>query len=232
MTRILVLENDPHLNGLICDCLNSNGFRAEGYMRPEDEPMAACSIRYELIIANVAFAESNVFEFIQTDRMYGKDTPILYISEKVGLSDQNILFRIGTDDYMDVPIILEELLVRVRAILRRFQGEKGQKISAGNMELDPDCGSVSVDGKIMLLPTIEFQILYKLLSHPRKVLSREQLVAEIWGIDSDANVRLVDTYICKLRRKLSPYNNFKIVSVRTRGYMAVPTMSKCDIPIR
>lgn len=113
--------------------------------------------------------------------------------------------------------------MRVHAVLRRFNVETERKICVGNLELDPVISSASINGKVIRLSAIEFNILYKLLSHPGKAISRMQLVDEVWGVGSDASVRLVDTYICKLREKFSRYDDFEIVTVRARGYMAVLT---------
>ena len=223
MNRILVLENDPYLNGLICDCLNNSGFQVDGYLHSDDGLKAICDRHYELIVAGIAPSDSDVFRFARTIRTFGNDTPILFMSDRGVLLDKNIAFRLGTDEYLEKPVVLEEFLMRIRAILRRSDGEVRQKICVGKLELDPDYFSASVDGKVILLSAIEFHILYKLLSNPRKVLSRAHLVAEVWGTDSAANVRLVDTYICKLRSKFSQFHDFRIVSVRARGYMAVPT---------
>ena len=226
MIRILVLESDPHLNCLICEYLNNSGFRAEGYFRPENVTIVTGNTSFDLIIAEPAFLERESFPLVRAIRMPGNTTPILFVSESNVLAEQIIEFRLGIDEYMDKPIVMEELLMRVRAILRRANAETDQRVRTGNLELDPVTGSASVNGRIILLPAIEFHILYKLLSYPGRILSRMQLVDEVWGIGSDANMRLVDTYICKLREKFSKYDDFKIVTVRAHGYMAVPAMKK------
>lgn len=224
MGTILVLEKDHNLNSLVCDYLNNNGFQAVGCLCAGEAFSEICNKSYELIVADVVPPDNDVFQLIQTIRTFSIDTPILFIAERDGWADRDIAFRLGMDDYMDKPLVLEELQMRIRAILRRFDGETERTIKAGDLELDPERGSIFVNGKVVMLPTIEFNILYKLLSYPGRALSRAQLMAEVWGIDSDANVRLVDAYICRLRRKFSQYHGFRIVSIRKRGYMALPTV--------
>ena len=220
MTPILVFGENTYFNRSICDHLNNSGFQATSCLRTEDALLEIRSKCYGVIVAEAGLPESDTFA--RSVRMLGKDTPFLFIMEKGGVSDKDIAFRLGKDDYMDKPIVPDELLMRVRALLRRSTGEAEQRIRVGSLELDPVLFSVSVSGKVILLSAIEFQLLYKLLSYPGRAFTRTQLVDEVWGMDSVANLRLVDTYICKLRRKFSHCRDFRIVTVHARGYMAVP----------
>lgn len=130
-------------------------------------------------------------------------------------------FQLGIDDYMVKPVELDELLLRVRALLRRANIETERKITVGNLLLDADAMSAEVDGEEISLTTREFNIIYKLLSYPKKTFSRVQLMDEFWGIDSGTSLRAVDVYVTKLRDKLSGCDGFKIVTVRGLGYKAV-----------
>ena len=131
-------------------------------------------------------------------------------------------FQIGIDDYMVKPIDLAEMVLRVRALLRRANIEMEQKITIGNLTLDADAVSAEVEGEEILLTNREFHIIYRMLSYPKKTFSRAQLMDEFWDTDSDASLRAVDVYIAKLRDKLSECNGFDIVTVRGLGYKVVP----------
>lgn len=150
-----------------------------------------------------------------------KVIPILFMSAKDDLQSKQRGFRLGIDDYMVKPIDLDELLLRVRALLRRANIEVERKIAVGNLVLDADAMSAEIDGEEVSLTTREFNLIYKMLSYPKKTFSRAQLMDEFWGIDSDTSLRAVDVYVTKLRDKLSACDGFKIVTVRGLGYKVV-----------
>lgn len=143
------------------------------------------------------------------------------MSAKDDLPSKQKGFQLGIDDYMVKPIQLDELLLRVRALLRRANIEMERKLVIGNLELDADAMSATVDGEEIPVTTREFNILYKLLSYPKKTFSRAQLMDEFWGIDSETSLRAVDVYITKLRDKFSDCDGFEIKTVRGLGYKAV-----------
>jgi len=165
--------------------------------------------------------EVDGFEFAETVRKVNKHIPILFMSAKDDLPSKQKGFRLGIDDYMVKPLELDELLLRVRALLRRANIEMDRKIKAGGLELDADAMSAVVNGEEIPITTREFNILYKLLSYPNKTFSRSQLMDEFWGIDSETTLRAVDVYVTKLRDKFSACAGFKIVTVRGLGYKAV-----------
>ena len=165
--------------------------------------------------------EIDGFEFARTVRKVNERIPILFMSAKDDLPSKQRGFRLGIDDYMVKPVDLDELVLRVRALLRRANIETERKISVGNLTLDADGMSAEVDGEEISLTTREFNIIYKLLSYPKKTFSRAQLMDEFWDVDSDASLRAVDVYMTKLRNKLSGCDGFKIVTVRGLGYKAV-----------
>ena len=143
------------------------------------------------------------------------------MSAKDDLPSKQRGFRLGIDDYMVKPVDLAELELRVRALLRRANIEMERKITVGNLVLDADAMSAEVDGEEVSLTTREFNIIYKMLSYPKKTFSRAQLMDEFWGIDSDTSLRAVDVYVTKLRDKLSACDGFKISTVRGLGYKVV-----------
>lgn len=223
MINVLVVEDDVKLNQIVCTYLNDSGFQTKGCLNAKDAYDEMYNNLYELIISDIMMPEVDGFEFAQTVRRVNRTIPILFMSAKDDLPSKQKGFQLGIDDYMVKPIELDELLLRVRALLRRANIEMERKITVGNLEMDADGMSVEVGGEEINLTTREFNILYKLLSYPKKTFSRAQLMDEFWGVDSDTSLRAVDVYVTKLRDKLSDCDGFKIVTVRGLGYKAVLT---------
>ena len=221
MINILVLEDDTKLNQLVCTYLNDSGFTAKGCFRASEAYELMYNNLYDLIISDIMMPETDGFEFAETVRKVNKHIPILFMSAKDDLPSKQKGFRLGIDDYMVKPLELDELLLRVRALLRRANIEMDRKIKAGDLELDADAMSAVVNGRETPLTTREFNILYKLLSYPNKTFSRAQLMDEFWGVDSETTLRAVDVYVTKLRDKFSDCSGFKIVTIRGLGYKAV-----------
>ena len=221
MIRILLVEDDEQLNQIVCTYLNNSGFQAKGCLNANDAYEEMYNNLYDLIISDIMMPGIDGFEFAGTVRQVNRTIPILFMSAKDDLPSKRKGFQLGIDDYMVKPIELDELLLRVRALLRRANIEMERKITAGNLVLDADGMSAEVDGEEISLTTREFNIIYKLLSHPKKTFSRAQLMDEFWGVDSDTSLRAVDVYVTKLRDKLSACDGFKIVTVRGLGYKAV-----------
>lgn len=221
MVNILVVEDDVELNRIVCTYLNDSGFQAKGCLTANDAYDEMYNNLYELIISDIMMPEIDGFEFAKTVRQVNKTIPIIFMSAKDELSSKQKGFQLGIDDYMVKPIELGELLLRVRALLRRANIEMERKISIGNLTLDADAMSATIDDEEITVTTREFNILYKLLSYPKKTFSRAQLMDEFWGIDTDTSLRAVDVYITKLRDKFSRCDGFKIVTVRGIGYKAV-----------
>lgn len=223
MVQILVLEDDAKLNQLVCTYLNDSGFEAKGCLNANDAYDALYNNLYDLIISDIMMPEVDGFAFARTVRQVNKHIPILFMSARDDLPAKQKGFQLGIDDYMVKPIELSELLLRVRALLRRANIETERKITVGNLVLDADGLTAEIDGEEVPVTTREFNILYKLLSYPKKTFSRAQLMDEFWGVDSDASLRAVDVYITKLRDKFSACDGFEIKTVRGLGYKAVLT---------
>ena len=221
MINILVVEDDAKLNGLVCTYLNDSGFAAKGCMRASEAYDLMYNNLYDLIISDIMMPEIDGFEFAETVRQVSKHIPILFMSAKDDLPSKQRGFRLGIDDYMVKPLELDELLLRVRALLRRANIETDRKITAGDLTLDADAMSAVANGEEIPVTTREFNILYKLLSYPNKTFSRTQLMDEFWGIETETSLRAVDVYVTKLRDKFSDCSGFKIVTVRGLGYKAV-----------
>lgn len=221
MIHILVVEDDIKLNQVVCTYLNDNGFETKGCFNANDAYDEMYNNLYDLIISDIMMPEIDGFEFAETVRRVNKTIPILFMSAKDDLTSKQRGFRLGIDDYMVKPIELDELLLRVRALLRRANIEVERKITVGNLTLDADAMTAEIDGEEVALTTREFNLIYKMLSYPKKTFSRAQLMDEFWGIESNTSLRAVDVYVTKLRDKLSACDGFKIVTVRGLGYKAV-----------
>lgn len=221
MVKILVLDDDSKLNQAVCTYLNDSGFQAKGCLNAKDAYDEMYNNLYELIISDIMMPEVDGFEFAENVRKVNKHVPILFMSAKDGLPSKQKGFHLGIDDYMVKPIELGELLLRVRALLRRANIELERKLTVGNLSLDADAITAAVGGEEIPVTTREFNILYKLLSYPNKTFSRAQLMDEFWGIETETGLRAVDVYITKLRDKFSACDGFEIKTVRGLGYKAV-----------
>ena len=221
MANILVVEDDAALNQLVCSYLSDSGFQTKGCLNANSAYNEMYNNLYDLIISDIMMPEIDGFAFAETVRLVNRHIPILFMSAKDDLTSKQKGFQLGIDDYMVKPIVLEELLMRVRALLRRANIEMDRKLVIGNLELDADAVSATVNGEEIPVTTREFNILYKLLSYPKKTFSRAQLMDEFWGVESETTLRSVDVYITKLRDKFSACDGFKIVTVRSLGYKAV-----------
>ena len=221
MIHILVVEDDEKLNRIVCTYLNDSGFQAKGCLGAWEAYDEMYNQLYDLIISDIMMPGVDGFEFARTVRKVNQRIPILFMSARDDLPSKQKGFQLGIDDYMVKPVDLDELVLRVRALLRRANIEMERKITVGNLVLDADGMSAEVDGEEISLTNREFNIIFKLLSYPKKTFSRAQLMDEFWDLDSDTSLRAVDVYMTKLRNKLSDCDGFKIVTVRGLGYKAV-----------
>ncbi len=221
MVNILVVEDDAELNRIVCTYLNDSGFHAKGCLNANDAYDEMYNNMYELIVSDIMMPGIDGFEFARTVRKVNKTIPILFMSAKDDLTSKQRGFQLGIDDYMVKPIELDELRLRVRALLRRANIEMERKLVIGNLTMDADAMSVTINDEEIPVTTREFNILYKLLSYPKKTFSRAQLMDEFWGIDTETSLRAVDVYVTKLRDKFQECDQFKIVTVRGIGYKAV-----------
>lgn len=221
MVHILVLEDDAKLNQIVCTYLNDCGFAAKGFLNADDVYDELYNSLYDLIISDIMMPGTDGFAFARNVRQVNEHIPILFMSARDDLPAKQKGFQLGIDDYMVKPIELDELQLRVRALLRRANIEMERKLTVGNLRLDADGMTAEIDGEEIAVTTREFNILYKLLSYPKKTFTRAQLMDEFWGVDSDASLRAVDVYITKLRDKFASCDGFEIKTVRGLGYKAV-----------
>lgn len=221
MVNILVVEDDKKLNQIFCTILNNNGYYAKGCLNVAEAFDAMYSSVYDLIISDIMMPEIDGFEFAQRVREINDSIPILFVSALDDFGSKAKGYRLGIDDYMVKPVNMDELLLRVGALLRRANIAREKRLNYGNLIMDADSTTASVNGVEINLSVREFNILYKLLSYPNHTFTRSQLMDEFWGIESDTGLRAVDVYITKLREKCSGCNGFNIKTVHGLGYKAV-----------
>lgn len=221
MVHILVVEDDARLNQAVCTYLNDSGFAAKGCLSARAAYDEMYNRLYDLVISDIMMPEIDGFALAESIRRVNGTIPILFMSARDDLPAKQRGFRLGIDDYMVKPIELDELLLRVRALLRRAHIEMERRLTVGNLELDADAMAAVVAGEDVPVTTREFNIVYKLLSYPNKTFSRAQLMDEFWGVESETSLRAVDVYITKLRDKFSVCDGFEIRTVRGLGYKAV-----------
>lgn len=221
MIHILVVDDDEKLNKTVCRWLNDGGFEAKGVFSASEAFEEMYNRLYDLIISDIMMPKVDGFGFAEKIREVNRQILILFVSAKDDLPSKQKGFQIGIDDYMVKPIELAELEMRVRALLRRANIEMERKLTIGNLVLDADAMTAEIDGEEIAVATREFNILYKLLSYPKKTFTRAQLMDEFWGLDTDTSLRAVDVYITKIRDKFSACDGFEIKTVRGLGYKAV-----------
>ena len=222
MVHVLVVEDDVRFNQIVCASLNAAGYAVQGCTNASEAFDALHDSGADIIISDIMMPGIDGFEFVDDVRRINKRIPILLMTARDDLSAKRQGFRAGIDDYMVKPIDLDELLLRIEALLRRARIEDEKRLTVGKTVLDAEEVSVYVDGTPVTLTLREFQITYKLLSYPRRTFSRAQLMDEFWSGETSASLRAVDVYITRIREKFSGCEDFKIVTVHGLGYKAVP----------
>lgn len=202
--------------------MNQNGYEAVGCLSANE----AYDVMYggtlvDLIISDIMMPEIDGFEFARTVRELNTDIPILFLTARDDFASKQRGFRAGVDDYMVKPADLDELLLRVEALLRRAKIAHSRRLEVGSLVLDADERTAYVNGVEVPLTVREFNLIYKLLSYPRKTFTRSQLMDEFWDGDSSSGPRTVDVYMTKLRSKFADCGDFEIVTVHGLGYKAV-----------
>ena len=214
MIHILVVEDDRDLNEAVCRHLSSRNYQATGVLQASDAFDQLYASHIDLIISDIMMPEMDGFAFAEAVRSQDKNIPILFMTARDDFSSKERGYRLGIDDYLVKPIDLNELVLHVEALLRRANIAAEKKLTVGELVLDEDEMSASVGGKPVMLTLREFQILFKLLSYPKRTFTRSQLLDEFSGIESESGLRSVDVHITNLRAKLSDCAGFQIVTVR------------------
>ena len=221
MANILIVEDNTSLRKLLCIHLRRAGHEVyeAGNGAEALDYFDRCPVH--LIIADVMMPEIDGFELTQTIRAGGCDIPILIITAKDSLEDKKTGFRAGADDYMTKPVEPEEMILRVEALLRRYNMNTAQTVSVGNCTLNAETLQVVSGNETIELRRMEYNLLQTLLSAPMKIFTRQMLMDAVWGYDSESDPRTVDTHVKRLREKLASVEDFSIITIRGLGYKAV-----------
>lgn len=220
MFSILVVEDDMTLNKMISAKLKKENYQVFSSFDGQQALDIMDKNHIDLIISDIMMPNKNGYELVKELRNASYMLPILMVTAKDQMEDMEKGFMVGSDDYMIKPINMKEMVLRVKALLRRAQIANEKKIIFGNTILDYDALTVNTDTESYDMPPKEFYLLFKLLSNPNKIFTRYELMDEIWGMENDINDRTVDSHIKKLRRKFEKSNDFEIVTVRGLGYKA------------
>jgi DNA-binding response OmpR family regulator len=221
MIKILVVEDDRELNRSVCFFLNQSGYEAVGCLGAEEAYDEMYKTTFDLIVSDIMMPGVDGFEFAKTVRSLNTDIPILFMTARDDFASKQRGFSIGIDDYMVKPVDLDEMLLRIRALLRRAGIAASHRLEVGGFIMDADERAATLDGEEIPLTAREFDLLYKLLSYPKKTFTRTQLMDEFWDVDTRASTRTVDVYMTKLRAKLADCDSFEIQTVHGLGYKAV-----------
>ena len=221
MFKILVVEDDRELNRTVCSFLNSSGYEATGCLCAEEAYDAMYKTTFDLIVSDIMMPGIDGFEFAKTVRSLNNDIPILFMTARDDFASKQRGFRIGIDDYMTKPVDLDELFLRIGALLRRAKIASSRRLEVGNFVMDADERTAILGDEEIPLTQREFDLLYKLLSYPKKTFTRTQLMDEFWDVETTSGTRTVDVYMTKLRAKLSACDSFQIQTVHGLGYKAV-----------
>lgn len=221
MFKILVAEDDIDLNKTVCSYLNGNGYEAVGCLDANEAYNEMYGNVFDLIISDIMMPKIDGFEFVKTVRSLNKEIPILFMTARDDFNSKQRGYGIGIDDYMVKPVDLDELLLKIGALLRRAKIAGAKKITVGSLVLDAEERSAVLNGEDIPLTVREFDLLYKLLSYPKKAFTRSQLMNEFWDAETESSSRTVDVYMRKLREKFDSCKDFEIVTVHGLGYKAV-----------
>ncbi len=221
MFKILVVEDDMDLNRSVCSFLNQSGYEATGCFNGEDAFDAMYDTVFDLIVSDIMMPGIDGFEFVKIVREINEEIPILFMTARDDFAAKQRGYRVGVDDYMIKPIDLDELFLRIGALLRRAKIASSRKLTIGNFTMDADEHTAYLNDEEIPLTNREFSLLYKLLSYPKKTFTRSQLMDEFWDADTASGTRTVDVYMTKLRGKLADCEYFEIVTVHGLGYKAV-----------
>ena len=221
MPNVLVAEDDIALNKLICRVLEKNGHTVISAKDGESALTVLDEKHIDLIVTDVMMPKMDGYEFIENVRSFNSVVPVLFVTAKGSFNDKLRGFNLGADDYMVKPIDINELTLRVNALLRRSKIANEKRIIIGDTILDSEAFTVTSDGESVTLPQKEFLLLFKLLSYPDRVFTRCEIMEEIWGYESESDEKTINVHISKLRNRYENNKDFSIETVRGIGYKGV-----------
>lgn len=221
MLKILIAEDDRELCQLFSHVLMKNGYTVKGVSNGQEALEAMDNDYYDLIISDIMMPVMDGYRFVRELRESGNSTPVMMITAKDAFDDMRMGFLSGTDDYMIKPVNVNEMVLRVGALLRRAQMINERRQVIGNTVLECDSLTVTTENESVVLPQKEFMLLYKMASYPGRIFTRQQLMDEIWGYGNDSDPHTVDVHIGRLRERFRDNSDFKIVTMRGVGYKVV-----------
>ena len=221
MIDVLVVEDDRDLNGITSAYLRAEGYAVACAFNGREGLEEFRRQSPKLVISDVMMPEMDGFELAQKIRQENSQTPIVFVTARDDKPSKLLGYKIGVDDYLVKPFDMDELVLKVGAIMRRINISKKKELIVGNLTLNEEERSATVDGEELSLTVREFDILYRLLSYPKKAFTRSHLMEEFWDYDSSATSRTVDVYMAKIREKTARCNGFEIVTIHGLGYKAV-----------
>ena len=221
MLKILIAEDDYELRQLFSHVLLKNGYAVKGVSNGREALDAMEQEYYDLVISDIMMPVLDGYCFVSQLRSAGNTTPVLMITAKDAFDDMRLGFLSGSDDYMVKPVNVNEMVLRVSALLRRAQMINERRQVMGGTVMECDSLTVTTAGSSFVLPQKEFMLLYKMASFPGRIFTRQQLMDEIWGYESDSDTHTVDVHIGRLRERFRDNKDFKIVTIRGVGYKVV-----------
>ena len=221
MLKILVVDDDAELNRTVCKYLEMNGYEATGCLDAVSAYDTLYGNSFDCIISDIMMPKIDGYEFTESVRSLDSNIPILFMTAKDDIASKQKGYRAGIDDYMVKPVVLEELLLKIGALLRRAKINDTKNITVGKLVMNSETRNVTYSGEEIPLTVREFDLLYKLLSYPKKTFSRSQLMNEFWDIEATSGLRSVDVYMRRLREKFADCDEFEIQTVHGLGYKAV-----------
>ena len=221
MLKILIAEDDRELRQLFSHVLTRHGYTVVGVSNGQEALDAMDKDFFDMIISDIMMPVMDGYELVRQLRDVGNTTPVLMITAKDAFDDMRLGFQSGVDDYMVKPINVNEMVLRVQALLRRAQMINDRRQIIGETVMECDSLTITASGESMILPQKEFMLLYKMAAYPGKIFTRQQLMDEIWGYDSESDTHTVDVHIGRLRDRFRDNKDFKIITIRGVGYKVV-----------
>ena len=220
MSTVMVVEDDKNLRRLMQACLEQEGYDVVVAEDGEQALEKLENSHVDLFICDIMMPRMDGYELTRVLREADYTQPVLFVTAKESFEDKRVGFGVGADDYMVKPVDMNEMLLRVSALLRRAQIANEHRLTVGQCVLDDQTLELTRGDVVIQLPPKEFYLLFKLLSYPKKIFTRQQLMDEIWGMDAQTDERTVDVHIKRLREKCEGFGDFKIVTIRGLGYKA------------
>ena len=221
MLKILVVEDDKSLNDLICSYLRAAGYETTACYDGDEALLEMEKTTFHLLLTDIMMPKTDGFALAEAVRSINEHLPILFMSARDDKPAKMLGYKLGIDDYLVKPFDLDELILKIGALLRRAKIRTEQKLQIGNFVMDAEERAAYIDGEDLPLTAREFDLLFKLLSYPKKTFTRSALMSEFWDYDSSATSRTVDVYMAKIREKTANCTGFEIATVHGLGYKAV-----------